>query len=244
VKLAQLHLNCYQEENLFWPPPPPPQLPVHPETPPTLLLMGALALFFYHTGPWSEGNVWFLQGAINSNAILQQGEWWRLVTALTLHADLVHLVGNCLIGGAMIHFLGKMLGYGLAWLLLIVSGAVGNLLNILLREQLHLSVGLSTAIFATIGIFTGVRLIQMHRRSFREFLLPLGAGIGLFAFLGGEGARTDIGAHFFGFISGLFCGLFLGSTSVAATTRSPWPQAILLVVAISIVQVCWALALS
>ncbi|MBM9535959.1 rhomboid family intramembrane serine protease [Desulfobulbus alkaliphilus] len=243
ARQARMHLTSYQEENRHWPPKPPPLLPVRPETPPTLLIMGALALFHAHTGPWSEDSPWFVYGCINSKAILEQGEWWRLVTALTLHADLLHLVGNCLIGGVMIHFLSKMLGYGLAWLLLIANGAAGNLLNILLREQLHLSVGLSTAIFATIGLFTGIRLTQIHRRSLREFFLPIGAAMGLFTFLGGEGPRTDIGAHFFGCLSGLLCGIGLGRTTVMTTSRSSLSEAVLLVFAFSLVQISWTLAL-
>jgi rhomboid protease GluP len=240
---ARMQLASYQEENLHWPPKPPPHLPMHPGTPPTLLIIGALALFHSHTGSWSVDSAWFIHGSINSKAILEQGEWWRLVTALTLHADQLHLVGNCLIGGVMIHFLSKMLGYGLAWLLLLANGAAGNLLNILLREQLHLSVGLSTAIFATIGLFTGIRLTQIHRRSLREFLLPIGAAIGLFTFLGGEGPRTDVGAHFFGCLSGLFCGVGLGRTTLITTPRGPWTEAVLLAVALSLVQICWTLAL-
>ena len=54
--------------------------------PPTLLCMAALAIFFACTGPWTEGNPWFATGAVDSLAIVQ-GQWWRLVTALTLHAD-------------------------------------------------------------------------------------------------------------------------------------------------------------
>ncbi|WP_306548186.1 rhomboid family intramembrane serine protease [Desulfobulbus sp.] len=244
---AAFHLRQYSLENADWPPAPPPPRPIHPQTPPTIVLMALLALFFVHTGPWSTGNNWFAQGAVDGPAILQQGEWWRLATALTLHADLVHLAGNGLIGGLMIHLLGKTVGYGLAWLLLIVSGMAGNLLNVVVRHQPHLSVGLSTAVFAAIGLLVGLQLghsrTRSQTRSLRELLLPLGAGAGLLAALGSEGVRTDLGAHFFGGIVGLCCGVLLEMTGAVARCRRPFIQALLFSLAVTILMWCWRLAL-
>lgn len=206
-------------------------------------MMGMLALFFAHTGPWSTGSLWFVRGAIDSVAILDYGEWWRLVTALTLHADLVHLTGNCLIGSLMIHFLGKLLGYGLSWLLLILTGLTGNLLNVLLHQQPHHSVGLSTSVFAAIGIFTGLQCTRFSRHTIKEMVLPLGAGLGLLAFLGSEGVRTDLGAHCFGFISGFCCALLLNQSGMIQKTRRPLLQAVFFLNALAITGACWMLAL-
>ena len=243
IESTVFHLNAYRTENRNWPPPPPFRQTLHPQTPPTLLMMGILALFFAYTGPWSAESRWFARGAIDSVAILDHGEWWRLVTALTLHADLVHLTGNCLIGSMMIHFLGKMLGYGLSWLLLILTGLTGNLLNVILHQQPHLSVGLSTSVFAAIGIFTGLQCTRFSRHTVKAMVLPLGAGLGLLAFLGSEGARTDLGAHFFGFISGLCSGILLNRSSIIQKTRQPLFQAVFFLSALAITSLCWKLAL-
>ncbi len=35
-------------------------------------------------------------GMNSSEGVFQNGEWWRIVTAITLHADLAHLAGNLL----------------------------------------------------------------------------------------------------------------------------------------------------
>jgi rhomboid protease GluP len=243
VESAVFHLDAYRTENLNWPPPPPPRQTLHPQTPPTLLMMGMLALFFAHTGPWSADSLWFVRGAIDSVAILDHGEWWRLVTALTLHADLVHLAGNCLIGSLMIHFLGKVLGYGLSWLLLILTGFTGNLLNVLLHQQPHLSVGLSTSVFAAIGIFTGLQCTRFSRHTVKAMVLPLGAGLGLLAFLGSEGVRTDLGAHFFGFSSGFCSGILLNRSGIIQKTQRPLLQAFFFLSALAITGLCWMLAL-
>lgn len=240
---ALFHLDEYRTENLNWPPLPPPRPTLHQQTPPTLLMMGLLTLFFAYTGSWSTDSLWFTRGAIDSVAILEQGEWWRLLTALTLHADLVHLSGNCLIGGSMIHFLSKTVGYGWAWLLLLLNGFIGNLLNILLRQDPHISVGFSTSVFAAIGIFTGLQFARLRSHPVKQLVLPLGAGAGLLAFLGSEGAQTDLGAHFFGFACGIVSGILLGRTDVLVPNSRPSFQPLLFSISLISILLCWMLAL-
>lgn len=240
---AREQLAHYRLENRNWPPPAAePQPPAPPQ--PTLPILAALVLFFLTTGPWEDGNPWFARGAIDSQAILDQGQWWRLVTALTLHADLVHLLGNCLLGGLLIDFLSKTAGYGAAWWLVLVNGALGNLLNIAFRGQAHASVGLSTAVFAAVGLLSGLQLARSRGRSLKGLVLPLGAGVGLLAFLGTEGTRTDVGAHFFGFLCGLASGSGLGLAGLFAGQRSPSAQAAWLAAALLLVLTCWHRAMA
>jgi rhomboid protease GluP len=211
---AMFELQVYAEENQNWPRPPNYARPIpRTDNPPTLLMFGSLIIFYTITGSWVADNPWFQTGAINSQAVAD-GEWWRLVTALTLHADQMHLVGNCVIGGFMVHLLCKMNGYGLGWLALVVSGMAGNLMNIILRNNPHYSVGFSTAIFAAIGIFCGQQLIDRKSSLLRQLILPLGAGAGLLAMLGSEGKQTDFGAHLFGLGCGIICGLLLRLSSL------------------------------
>lgn len=243
---AQEQLQDYYAENENWPPPPLPQIDQvrSPGNPPTFIIMSMLALFFWATGEWSNTNIWFVRGAVDSDAIIHGEQWWRLVTGLTLHADIVHLVGNCFIGGFLVHLLCQITGYGLGWFLLILSGTCGNLLNILFRDQTHLSVGFSTAIFAAIGIFTGLRLRGLSSRHLKEMLVPLGAGAGLLAFLGTEGVRTDIGAHFSGFICGIALGGIVRITHLIRDSDSPFLQRVLFSSTLIMIFFCWRLALS
>ena len=207
---AILELQAFEEENRNWPPPPNYMREIpRTDNPPTLLMIGSLIIFYIVTGPWLSTNPWFQAGAIDSGTILEQGQWWRLITALTLHADQMHLVGNCVIGGFMVHLLCKTTGYGTGWLALVLSGMAGNLMNIGLRDSPHYSVGFSTAIFAAIGIFCGLQLTSRRSSLIRQLILPLGAGAGLLAMLGTEGKQTDLGAHLLGFGCGLGCGLLL-----------------------------------
>lgn len=241
---ARKQLAAYRMENRNWPP----RTEQHwqPEffSPHiTLCLMALLAVFFWITGGWYSGNLWFSAGAIDGLAILNNNQWWRLVTALTLHADTVHLVGNCLIGGHIILLLSRSVGYGYCWLLLLLAGAGGNLLNIVVREQQHLSVGFSTAVFAAIGLLTGIRLHFPFREPLRQLILPLGAGAGLLALLGGEGPRTDIGAHLFGFLCGMFLGIVSNMLQLIRIMASAQAQNLCFLLVVAVLLFSWTLAL-
>ncbi|MDX1776312.1 MAG: rhomboid family intramembrane serine protease [Desulfobulbales bacterium] len=255
IKVSPLHekralqeISAFMEENNDWPPlhrkrkVPLPVLTKY--QPPTILMMGALVIFFIITGPWSGRSAWFAQGAVSGRQILENGQWYRLVTALTLHADVVHLFGNIIIGGILVHFLCRLLGNGLGWFLILASGALGNLMNIILHGHQHNSVGFSTAIFGTIGILSGYQAAAKRSAALKEILLPLAAGAGLLAFLGTGGERTDLGAHFFGLLAGAGLGallVFLPSQRILITKTSL--QTNLFVASLAIVGLCWSLAM-
>jgi membrane associated rhomboid family serine protease len=255
IKVSPLHekralqeIAAFMEENSDWPPlqrikkVPLPVLTKY--QPPTILMMGALIIFFIITGPWSDGSAWFSQGAVSGRQILENGQWYRLVTALTLHADVVHLFGNIIIGGILVHFLCRLLGNGLGWFLILASGTLGNLMNILLHGTRHNSVGFSTAIFGTIGILSGYQAASKRSTALKEILLPLAAGAGLLAFLGAGGERTDLGAHFFGLLAGAGLGgllVFLPSQRILINKTSL--QTNLFLVSLAIVGLCWWVAM-
>ncbi len=247
-KKALREIAEYMEENSNWPPYRPKKkvpLPVLTKyQPPTVLMMGALVIFYVITGPWAAGSDWFSQGAVSGKQILDQGQWYRLVTGLTLHADVVHLFGNVLTGGVLVHFLCRLLGHGLGWFLILASGTLGNIINILFHGNPHNSVGFSTAIFGTIGILSGYQAVSKRSAALKEILLPLAAGAGLLAFLGTGGPRTDLGAHFFGLLTGAVLGallVFLPSQRILINKTSL--QTNLFITTLAIVGFCWWLAI-
>ena len=255
IKVSPIHekkalgeIAAYMEENSDWPPYRPKkrvQLPILTKyQPPTILMMGALVILYVMTGPWADDSNWFSEGAVSGKQILEQGQWYRLVTGLTLHADIVHLVGNVITGGVLVHFLCRLLGYGLGWFLILASGIIGNFINILFHGNPHNSVGFSTAIFGTIGILSGYQAVSKKSAALKEILLPLAAGAGLLAFLGTGGPRTDLGAHFFGLLTGAVLGallIFLPSQRILINKTSL--QTNLFITSLSIVFFCWWLAI-
>jgi len=154
---------------------------------------------------------WFDAGKMNAGAV-RQGEWWRAITALSLHSDLVHLLANILIGGLIGLFAGQLLGSGFAWISILFAGTAGNLLNGLIRETFHTSIGASTAVFAALGIVAALGWIR-HRQTRASRLArnaPLVGAVVLLSYLGTGGERTDVLAHLTGFLSGLLFGAAYG----------------------------------
>ena len=105
-------------------------------------------------GTSTFGRDWLGAGRIDG-ILLRAGEWWRTMTALTLHADFRHLAGNLVFGCFFGLFAGRLLGSGVAWLTILLAGAAGNVLNTLLLESTHRSIGASTAVFAALGLLAG-----------------------------------------------------------------------------------------
>jgi membrane associated rhomboid family serine protease len=149
---------------------------------------------------------WVSLGAADSAAILS-GEWWRLITALTLHADWLHLLSNLAFGGVFVVFLCRGIGSGPAWALILSSGALGNLANAFLQLPDHRSVGASTAVFGTVGVLASISVFRYRDGWRKRWPLPIAAAMALLALLGTEGENTDLGAHLFGFVFGILLGL-------------------------------------
>lgn len=182
-------------------------------------------------------------GMGDSTRMLLDGQWWRAVTALTLHADAGHLFSNVLFGGVFCLLLCRELGVGLGWALIVGCGAVGNCLNALARGPGHLSLGASTAVFAAVGILAGYRAFHGPGFSFRQSFVPLAAGATFLAFLGAAGENTDLGAHLFGFLVGMVAGCCTGFLAGRIGLPSPMVERLLGLVAALTPAIAWGRAL-
>ena len=65
---------------------------------------------------------------MHSEAV-SQGQWWRAVTALTLHGGLQHILSNSLFGSLFGFFVARYLGSGVGWLTILGCATLANLLN-------------------------------------------------------------------------------------------------------------------
>lgn len=211
---AREELRLYEAENRGWPPPLPPTGPLADNLLPALSVLVLLATFHNLTG--LDINLcghdpvdWSTLGNADAGAI-RAGQWWRAVTALTLHSDWLHLLGNLALGGICAVRLCRDLGSGLAWSLLLTAGSLGNLANAWLQNPVHRAVGASTAVFGAVGLLAALALVRFRESLHRRWPLPVAAALGLLALLGSEGERTDLGAHLFGLLFGLLLGLGTG----------------------------------
>ena len=164
----------------------------------TIMALDALSTF---------GRDWRGSGRLHVAAAMD-GELWRLVTALTLHSDLGHIVANSVFGGLFGWLAGRYLGSGLAWLCIVAGGALGNALNVLVRPDYFASIGASTATFAAVGLCGAFmwRSGYFRRLPWRRGFAPVFAAIAFFAYTGIGDENTDVVAH----LTGLGCGFLLG----------------------------------
>ncbi|MDJ0710011.1 MAG: rhomboid family intramembrane serine protease [Woeseiaceae bacterium] len=188
------------------------------------------------------GNDWLAAGRVDGT-LIRTGEWWRTITALTLHADIRHLLGNLVFGIFFGIFAGRLLGSGVAWLSILVAAMLGNTANTLLLESTHRSIGASTAVFATLGLLAGYvwrgRLMAQDRWSTR--LGPVIGGLALLMFTGTGDENTDIGAHLMGFVCGFAVGMVL--TFVGRMPAEARTQKIAGGMAVGLILLAWFVAL-
>ncbi len=219
-------------------------VPPAPDTGPSALglLMGiALAAAFLFTGAVGPGSTWFGAGAADAAAIFR-GQVWRAVTALTLHADLLHLVGNVIAAGIFGSAVGRWLGGGAGLFAIAACAVAANLMTAAVHRTGFVSIGASTATFAALGLLAGLQVVRRLRGESRRLYawVPLGAGLGLYAMLG-VGAGADTYAHLFG----LGMGAALGTSLALLNARAPraTAQALLTLATVAGIAISWMLAL-
>jgi membrane associated rhomboid family serine protease len=208
------------------------------------LLIGGLALMYGVTGDWQPESYWFVKGAGDSTAILKDSEFYRLVTPLTLHADIAHLLSNGILGVFLLHFFLHLTGNGIGLTALLLTAATANFINVSVHGPGHLFVGFSTATFSIIGMLCTIRFVGRSSRFGLHFLMPIMAGLALLAFLGSSGERTDLGGHLFGLLCGLLAGNLVRLPFFDTLRNSFALQTLLGIAVLSVVWGCWLAALS
>ncbi len=203
--VARHQLAQYEVENKVLPRPP---APVHVVDSGVPGVLGYLCVIW--AIPFIEfvlGGHWRTAGVMYAGAVVD-GEWWRTITALTLHADLGHLLANSLFGTLFGWLAGRYIGSGIAWFLIIVAAAIGNGANALIQADQFRSIGASTAVFASLGLVSTFVWRRGYVRSWgwRRSFAPVFAAIALVAYTGTGGENTDVAAHLLGFGAGAAIG--------------------------------------
>ncbi|MDL2209230.1 rhomboid family intramembrane serine protease [Desulfovibrio sp. OttesenSCG-928-O18] len=269
AKAALHEITAFETER------PAPPLPLPPDRPGSYWYAALLAVLIpWHRMRWSSlfplpclpatPRDWLTAGGLDAYRVTVSHEWHRAVTALTLHADGAHLLSNVVTGALFGIPLCRYTGVGLGFLLTVLAGAVGNIATAYLRHASAMSQGFSTAVFASVGLLAAFSSAFAARHAYAttkkdrahaalkhgvfKGLIPVGAGLGLLAMLGGsEAPGVDYLAHVMGLVAGLVLGLsaafgapgvfrLRGKKNMALQTAS-------LIASFALIAVCWAMAL-
>jgi rhomboid protease GluP len=141
---------------------------------------------------------------------VSSGQWWRLFTAMQLHANLVHLVSNLSIGVVLLGLAMGRYGTGVGLLAAYLAGTGGNVASFLIYRGSFHGLGASGMVMGALGLLAAQAFTwtQLSHKPKSFLIAGLAAGVLLFA-LFGMTPGTDMVAHFGGFVSGLIIGTFL-----------------------------------
>lgn len=162
-----------------------------------LLLLVVLFALFRFIPPFSQQQFWN-----NSQAVWQQGEYWRWLTALFFHGDFLHLGYNCL----SLYIFGSLLeryeGHGFFTLVYFLSGLMGNVLSSIISPPEVYVLGASGAIFGVIGAF--FLRAQQEKRQIEGWNYPtLALFVAISLVLGAVSPDVDNWAHLGGCLTGI-----------------------------------------
>ncbi|MFN2376765.1 MAG: rhomboid family intramembrane serine protease [Candidatus Binatia bacterium] len=151
--------------------------------------------------------------------LVLEGEVWRLLSAVFLHFDVKHLVGNM----GSLFFLGPPLAAQIGQIRTLVlfaaTGVAGNVASQLLGSEAAVKAGASGGICGLLGALAGVALVSMaaaeDARQRRPAWQTLGALVALFGMIVGFEPGRDHYAH----VGGLVAGVVLGR--MMAPRREP-----------------------
>ena len=171
------------------------------------------------------------------NDLINQGQYWRFVTPIFLHANLLHVGLNMLNFVVLGVFVERLVGHMRFLLIYLVTGIVSIIASYYFIPQ-EVSVGASGAIFGLVGAYS--IFVFLHRRAFRNGGIPVlfwlvfvivgNLSIGLFV------PNVDNYAHVGGLLSGCLLGWWfaplytLSDNKALVDTHSlsrRWPLALL-----------------
>jgi rhomboid protease GluP len=195
----------------------------------TPLLLAANVLVFVAmllsgAGLWHSQNGIQLAWGANFGPATQDGEWWRLGSAMFLHFGLLHLALNMWAlwdGGQWVE---RMYGHFRFAAIYVVAGLAGNLLSLVIHKGHAVSGGASGAIFGLYGALLSYLWLERSRIQRGEFRWLFWAAVGFSVasiVFGLLVPGIDNAAHIGGLIGGLLMGVLIKPSAGAVAMSAP-----------------------
>ena len=169
-----------------------------------ILLNTLIFLIVEFTGGSENGQHMLECGAVYAPLIIEQGQWYRMITSMFLHFGAPHLINNMLVLFVLGQRLEPVTGKMKFLLIYILGGLGGNLISLIWDMRTgnySLSAGASGAVFAVMGGM--IYVIIRHRGRVADLnmkqMLLMAAFSLYFGFVSGG---VDNAAH----AGGLLCG--------------------------------------
>ncbi len=199
------------------------------QAPVTMALLAAnvlvfLAMLMNGASLWHGSTAVPLQWGANFGPATQDGQWWRLGSALFLHFGVIHLTLNMWALWDVGRLIEQLFGRWRFITLYLGSGIIGNLLSLALQGNQAVSGGASGAIFSLYGALVVFLLRERRQVDPGEFRWLFGASsafIVLALVMGFLVPGIDNAAHLGGLVAGALLSLVLARRW---TRTSPHPH--------------------
>lgn len=177
------------------------------------LLIALNVLFFLYleiTG--SSENVYFMytKGAMSAPAVLEDGEYYRLLTAMFMHFGIRHIMNNMLVLFVLGDNLERALGHVKYLIFYLLCGIGSNWVSMMAHstDTMTVSAGASGAIFGVVG---GLLYVVTANKGRLEDLSTRQLVIMIFfsLYLGYTSTSVDNTAHLSGLVIGIVLAIIL-----------------------------------
>jgi membrane associated rhomboid family serine protease len=182
-----------------------------------LINVAVYAFIALHGGP-TDNDPYFVAGALYGNAVLANGEWYRILTGAFLHGGLAHVSLNMLALYQLGSFVETLLG-GPRMLAIYAIALVGGGLAVVYFDPNDPTVGASGAIFGLFGALLAIGLrLGTRGRSLIAQTVPILILNLVFTFAVPFISKAG---HIGGLVSGFLAGLVFFATRPQAQAAVP-----------------------
>ncbi|MGE5209573.1 MAG: rhomboid family intramembrane serine protease [Alphaproteobacteria bacterium] len=192
----------------------PDQVQITPAVLIIILVNGVVFLFEMYAGGWNDPVVLHRIGALEPYAVVGQGEYWRLFTALFLHGGFLHLGFNLF----ALYILGPPLERAIGtWRFAtcyLLSG-LGSSAGVVALSEMGLVevaqiIGASGCIMGVVGTWAGFLLRNRHAPLAKQRLANIALIVAIQVAFDLSTPQVSMAAHMCGLLTGFLLGLILG----------------------------------
>ena len=177
-----------------------------------LLIVLNVLFFLYLEITGSSENVYFMytKGAMSAPAVLEDGEYYRLLTAMFMHFGIRHIMNNMLVLFVLGDNLERALGHVKYLIFYLLCGIGSNWVSMMAHstDTMTVSAGASGAIFGVVG---GLLYVVTANKGRLEDLSTRQLVIMIFfsLYLGYTSTGVDNTAHLSGLVIGIVLAIIL-----------------------------------
>lgn len=171
-------------------------------------LIGVLTVLFVSVLCWTEGERFYGLLAAIPDRVFEEGEYWRLLTAMLVHADMKHFLSNAVLFALFSYLLYGYFGFLVFPVLTVLLGGLANYISLMTYGPGAIRlVGASGLVYVMAGFWLVIYVLIERRLTLRKRLLR-STGLGLIVLMPAAlQPFVSYRTHALGFVIGVLSGV-------------------------------------